>query len=399
MRGEETEAIGLVLSLSLSEASVLALPGTHNKIISVSDKGEILDFHTTFSGELLDSIVTNTILAGQVSHKFEIVDSEVLKGAAYSKENGLNAALFHIRVMAKNKIGIDKLSSFLYGAVISEDIDLIKRIARGKKIYVGGRRTLRYIYSLLLGEENAVFLSDEEASSAMVNGSMLVKRIYDTHAKRKATIEAIEKEKIIAIVRGADKESCVEAMSALYDGGIRLAEITFDRSGKRTPAETAAMIKLLVDTFGDKMHIGAGTVTRKEELIAAFEAGASYIISPNCDTEIISLSRKLGLVSIPAAYTATEIATAMNNGADYVKLFPANQVSAGYVKAICAPLSDAKLLAVGGVNADNAKEFLNIGFCGIGVGSNLYDNKLIKEKKFDALRELARKYSEAVKGE
>ena len=98
----------------------------------------------------------------------------MLKGASYAKENGLNAALFHIRVMAKNKIGIDELSSFLYGAVIGEDIDLIKRIAQGKKIYVGGRRTLRYIYSLLLGEENAVFLSDEEASDAMVNGSMLI---------------------------------------------------------------------------------------------------------------------------------------------------------------------------------------------------------------------------------
>ena len=399
MRGEETEAIGLVSSLSLSEACVLVLPGTHNKIMSISDEGEILDFHTTFSGELLDSIVTNTILAGQVSHKFEIADSEVLKGASYAKENGLNAALFHIRVMAKNKIGIDELSSFLYGAVIGEDVDLIKRIAQGKKIYVGGRRTLRYIYSLLLGEENAVFLSDEEASDAMVNGSMLIKRIYDACTKRKAIIEAIEKEKVIAIVRGAEKESCVEAMKAIYEGGIRLAEITFDRSGKKTPQETADIVRMLVEALGDKMYIGVGTVTRKEELIAAFEAGASYIISPNCDTEIISLTRKLGLVSIPAAYTATEIAAAMNSGADFVKLFPANQVSADYVKAICAPLSDAKLLAVGGVNADNAKDFLNMGFCGIGVGSNLYNNKLIKEKNFDALRELARKYSEAVKSE
>ena len=96
---------------------------------------------------------------------------------------------------------------------------------------------------------------------------------------------------------------------------------------------------------------------------------------------------------MPATYTATEIAAAIKYGADYVKLFPADQVSEEYVKAIRAPLSDAKLLAVGGVNADNAGKFFEMGFCGIGVGSNLYDKKLIKEKKFDALRVLASKYS------
>ena len=108
---------------------------------------------------------------------------------------------------------------------------------------------------------------------------------------------------------------------------------------------------------------------------------------------IISLTRKLGLVSMPTAYTATEIAAAIKYGADYVKLVPTDQVSEEYEKAIRAPLSDAKLLAVGGVNADNAGKFFEMGFCGIGVGSNLYNKKLTKEKKFDALRVLASKYS------
>ena len=150
---------------------------------------------------------------------------------------------------------------------------------------------------------------------------------------------------------------------------------------------------MLVEKFGDNMCIGAGTVTCTEEVLSAFEAGASYIISPNCDPDIISLTRKLGMVSMPAAYTATEIAAAIKYGADYVKLFPADQASEEYVKAIRAPLSDAKLFAVGGVNADNAGKFFEMGFCGIGVGSNLYDKKLIEEKKFDALRALANQYS------
>ncbi|MBO5879547.1 MAG: bifunctional 4-hydroxy-2-oxoglutarate aldolase/2-dehydro-3-deoxy-phosphogluconate aldolase, partial [Clostridia bacterium] len=392
MRGEETETVGLASVIESDGDKVFVLPGTHNKIVHVSRDGMITDCVTTFSGELLDNIISNTILAGQVSHDFQIIESEVLKGAAYAKENGLNAALFKIRVMAKNGIGVDALSSFLYGCVIGEDICLINRIAQGKKIYVFGRKTLREVYAILLGED-AVLLDDDVCSSAMVNGAMLVKQIYDAHSRRKTIIERIEKEKVIAIVRNAEKESCVEAMRALYDGGIRLAEVTFDRSGKKSVQEIAEMIRMLVSEFGNDMCIGAGTVTRTAEVFAAFEAGASYIISPNCDPEIISLTRKLGMVSMPAAYTATEITAAMNHGADYVKLFPADQVSEDYVKAVCAPLSDAKLFAVGGVNADNASKFLKMGFCGIGVGSNLYDKKLIAEKNFDALRELAKKYS------
>ena len=393
MRGEETETIGLASMVSLTEDAIFVLPGTHNKIVCVSKEGNITDLHTTFSGELLDSIISNTILAEQVTHDFQIVESEVLKGALYAKDNGLNAALFHIRVMAKNGAGIDALSSFLYGCVIGEDICLIKRIAHGKKIYVSGRKMLREVYSILLDEEHTVLLDDDTCSRMMVSGAMLLKQIYEASSRRNSVMEKIEKEKVIAIVRNWEKETYLEAMEALYEGGIRLAEVTFDRSGRKSTQETSTMIKTLVEKFGDDMCIGAGTVTCTEEVFAAFESGASYIISPNCDPDIISLTRKLGLVSMPAAYTATEIAAAIKYGADYVKLFPADQVSEEYVKAIRAPLSDAKLFAVGGVNADNAGKFFEMGFCGIGVGSNLYDKKLIKEKKFDALRVLASKYS------
>lgn len=393
MRGEETETIGLASMISPDEEVIFVLPGTHNKIVRVGGDGNIIDFYTTFSGELLDSIISNTILAGQVTHDFQVVESEVLNGALYAKENGLNAALFHIRVMAKNGIGVNALSSFLYGCVIGEDVCLIKRIAQGKRIYISGKRTFREVYSMLLGEENTVLLDDDTCSRMMFSGAILVKRIYDACNRRKSVMEKIERERVIAIVRDAEKENFVESIQALYEGGIRLAEITFDRSRKKSTQGTAALIKMLVEKFGDDMCIGAGTVTCTEEVFAAFEAGASYIISPNCDPDIISLTRKLGLVSMPAAYTATEIATAIKYGADYVKLFPADQVSEEYVKAIRAPLSDAKLFAVGGVNADNAGEFFEMGFCGIGVGSNLYDKKLIKEKNFDALRALASQYS------
>ena len=129
----------------------------------------------------------------------------------------------------------------------------------------------------------------------------------------------------------------------------------------------------------------------------AYEAGASFIISPNCDSEVIRLTRKLGLVSIPAAFTPTEIAQAIAYGADYVKLFPADALPAGYIRAVTAPLADAKLLAVGGVDEKNAAAYLSRGFCGVGVGSNLYNKRLIREGRWQELLTLARAFTDAVR--
>ena len=154
---------------------------------------------------------------------------------------------------------------------------------------------------------------------------------------------------------------------------------------------------MLSKKYKDKMHIGAGTVTTVEEVELAAEAGGEYIISPNADARVISHTKNIGLVSIPGAYTASEIVAAKESGADFIKLFPADSVSFEYVKAIKAPLSDARLLAVGGVNPQNAKSFIENGFCGVGIGSNLYDKKLIKEGKFAELTARARAYVEALK--
>ncbi len=214
---------------------------------------------------------------------------------------------------------------------------------------------------------------------------------------RNAVIEAVAENKVISIVRLPDKETLIPAVEALYEGGIRLIEVTFDRSGKVSAEEIASMISALVKHFAGRMYIGAGTVTHLNEVDLAINAGGTFIISPNCDPEIIKRTRELGAVSIPAAFTPTEIVTAMNSGADYVKLFPADQVSRGYVKAVTAPISDAKLLAVGGVSAENARDFMDMGFCGIGVGSNLYNKKLIANGDYAKMTELAKQFVDAVK--
>ena len=87
----------------------------------------------------------------------------------------------------------------------------------------------------------------------------------------------------------------------------------------------------------------------------------------------------------------------MRNGADFVKLFPADQAGKGYLRAVKAPLADAKILAVGGVTPENAGEYIKDGFCGVGVGAALYDKKRIAEEDWDGLSALARSYLDVLK--
>ena len=396
IRGEETEIFGILPYLPKKQQSVVVLPGTHNKIVLLDENGAIVDFKTTFSGEMLDMIITNSILSGAVSHSFEISEVYVMRGADYAKREGINSALFHLRVMSKNGVSQDDLSSFLYGAVLGEDANLIRNHANGRRIFIGGNKTLQSVYQILLQDTSACSLQRDIADQAVVCGLMSLYSIHKAYSKRDSIISAIANEKIISILRNPVRETLIESAQALYDGGIRLLEITFSRTGAPSSSEICEMISTLSDKFDGKLLVGAGTVTSPDEVFLAFEAGASYIISPNCNPEIIELTRNLGMVSIPAAYTPTEIAAALDHGADYIKLFPADSITREYLYAVCAPLSDAKLLAVGGVNADNVKDFIGMGFCGVGVGSNLYNKRLIKENDFKALKNLAKKYIDSI---
>ncbi len=397
MRGEETEIYGILSHLPKGRSAIVVLPGTHNKVIKVNENSEITDFCTTFSGELLDMIISESILSGSVSHDFTLSQIYAKRGMEFALTKGLNAAIFHVRIMGKNGASSDAMSSFLYGAVLGEDAKLISDYSANSTVYVGGNQRLQELYCLLLDKLSPIALSRDICDSAVLCGLSQTYKLYNNQKTSKIAKEAIEREKIISIVRKPDMSTVEKAVDALYNGGIRLIEVTFDRSGEFSAECTCNVISMIHKKYRERMLVGAGTVTRPEEVYLAYEAGASYIISPNCDPEIIKLTKKLGLVSIPAAFTATEIAFALNSGADYIKLFPADQASKEYVKAIKAPLSDAKLLAVGGVTADNAKNFIENGFLGIGVGSNLYNKKLIEANDFNALTKLANEYVQAVK--
>jgi len=194
---------------------------------------------------------------------------------------------------------------------------------------------------------------------------------------REEIIKDIEKNKIIVIMRGFTKEQLICAVDAMEKGGIRLVEVTFDQSGKVSDEEAASNIRALKEHFEGKVRIGAGTVMSEEQVEIACKAGAEFIISPDCYEGVIRKTRELGMVSIPGVFTPTDAANSYRYGADFAKLFPNSEVSISYLKALAVPLSHIKFLAVGGVNADNLKEYLAAGAKGIGVATAIADKKAI----------------------
>ena len=211
-------------------------------------------------------------------------------------------------------------------------------------------------------------------------------------------IDSILKEKIIVIVRGISKDKLLEFAEAVYNGGIRVLECTFDAKGETTDEETAEKIKLLSGHFGDRMLIGAGTVLNEKQVELTKNAGGKFIISPDTNPSIIKKTKSEGLISIPGALTPSEAVVAHNSGADFVKIFPVADFGAKYIKNITAPLSHIRFLAVGGVTAENIKEFLNAGALGVGIGSDIANKKLIEANDFKKIELSAKRYVDVVNG-
>ncbi len=214
---------------------------------------------------------------------------------------------------------------------------------------------------------------------------------------REQILQTIEKEKIIVIVRGVEREKLIPLAEAMYAGGIRLLEVTYSANGKVSDEDTAENIRMLADCFKGRMYVGAGTVLTEKQVELTAQAGGKFIISPDTCPPVIQKTRGLGLVSMPGALTPTEIQAAHRAGADFVKLFPITSFGTGYVKAVKAPLSHIKLLAVGGVDENNMQDYLKAGVSGFGVGSNIIDKKMLETNDWAGITALAEKYVNALK--
>lgn len=190
-------------------------------------------------------------------------------------------------------------------------------------------------------------------------------------------LKEIERTRIIAIVRGVHESNILPLADALLKGGVTVMEVTLNTPG------ALGMISKLQNNYGKQMYIGAGTVLDLEDAKNAVHAGASFLVTPNMDEEVIRWSKHEGIPIFPGAMTPTEIVKAWKAGATAVKIFPSASLGLSYIKELMGPLDHIPMMAVGGVTEDNIKQFLKIGCYGLGIGGSLINLKEIEAGRFD----------------
>ena len=178
--------------------------------------------------------------------------------------------------------------------------------------------------------------------------------------------------KISAIIRTDIQKIAEQAMQAAVDGGFRVVEFTL----------TTPVSLNLITQFreNDDLIVGAGTVMSPTIAQEAVEAGAQFLVSPVCNVDVIQEAVKLDVVSIPGTFTATEMENAHRAGADFVKLFPAPENVAEYIRFILAPLPYLKIFPTSGVNLDNMLDVLQAGAAGTGFVRPLFNPEMIRNK-------------------
>lgn len=204
--------------------------------------------------------------------------------------------------------------------------------------------------------------------------------------KRESVLEILDSKRLISILRGDLKGREMDLLAALEQAGVAALEVSI------VSPDFDSVLARIVSTFGSRMAIGAGTILSLEDLQRAIAAGASFIVSPDGNPEIIEATLRADLVSLPGAYTPTEIVQVQRWGADAVKLFPASSLGPKYVQAIRSPLPRLRLLPTGGVGLPDLPDYWQAGAWAVAVGSELVNPSVIQDVDFSDLETLAREF-------
>jgi 2-dehydro-3-deoxyphosphogluconate aldolase/(4S)-4-hydroxy-2-oxoglutarate aldolase len=196
---------------------------------------------------------------------------------------------------------------------------------------------------------------------------------------------------IVPVVRAATVDEATRAVEAICAGGIPVVEITM------TVPNAVSVIREVVQQYGDKVLIGAGTVTSADQAEACIRAGAEFLVSPGLSVAALAVARSAAKLAIPGALTPTELMNAQEHGARLVKIFPCGNVGGPkYLKSLKGPFPNAALIPTGGVNAANAAEFIAAGAFAIGVGADLVDAKALRDGNLEKIISGARELVQAV---
>lgn len=197
---------------------------------------------------------------------------------------------------------------------------------------------------------------------------------------------------IIPVVRAASVDDAIRAVDAICAGGISIIEITM------TVPNATNVIRQVAREYGDKVVLGAGTVTTPEQANLCLAVGAAFLVSPGLSLSVISVAQASGKLAIPGALTPTELMTAQDAGASLIKIFPCGNVGgAKYLKALKGPFPNANLIPTGGVSVENAAEFIAAGAFALGVGGELVSAVALREGNLQKITEAARELVHAVR--
>lgn len=203
--------------------------------------------------------------------------------------------------------------------------------------------------------------------------------------------QRIEAAGLIPVLRARAAKEALAVVEAMVAGGVSVIEVTMTVPG------AIEVLRGLKKSYGDKLLLGSGTVTDAKQCAATIDAGALFVVSPSLHLDVIAKTKELKRVSIPGALTPTEIITAWNAGADYVKVFPCSAMGgASYLKALKAPFPHLRLIPTGGVTLDTAASFLKAGAVALGVGSDLVNTAAVTEGKPEVVTRAARAYLEII---
>lgn len=182
-------------------------------------------------------------------------------------------------------------------------------------------------------------------------------------------IDQIKDSGIVAVIRGANKDNIIPVARALSAGGVKALELTVE-----TP-KILSLVEMVADELKDEVIVGVGTVLDPETARASIMAGAKFVFSPVVNVETIKMTKRYGVMSVPGAFTPTEILTAYENGADLIKVFPANLLGPRFFKDMRGPLPHIPLMPTGGIDVSNVGEYIRAGAVAAGAGSTLVDMK------------------------
>jgi 2-dehydro-3-deoxyphosphogluconate aldolase/(4S)-4-hydroxy-2-oxoglutarate aldolase len=196
---------------------------------------------------------------------------------------------------------------------------------------------------------------------------------------------------IVAIIRADSSEQLIDAAGALYAGGVTGMEVTM------TTPNALQVIADVRKKFGDTVLIGVGSVLDTETCRAAILAGAEFVVTPITRPEVIEVCNRYSKPIASGAYTPTEAMTAHEAGADFIKIFPADQLGPTYVKNLLAPLPMLQVIPTGGVTLETADAFIKAGCVALAAGSSLVSKEILKSKDWAKLTSTAAAFVEAVK--